>query len=155
RIPGSRLVIKSGGVSNEWARQKLHERFAGAGLPPERVELLMPTKGTAEHLALYSRMDVALDSFPYNGTTTTCEAMWMGVPVVVLAGGRHASRVGVSLMNAVGLPELIAGSEDEYVRIAADLAADGPRLAELRRGLRERVRGSVLCDGPAYARRFE
>jgi predicted O-linked N-acetylglucosamine transferase (SPINDLY family) len=155
RVPGSRLLLKTGGLKHAWAREQLQERCAAAGLTQDRVEVLPPTAGQAEHLALYGRVDVALDPFPYHGTTTTCEAMWMGVPVVTLAGDRHASRVGVSLLSAVGLPGLIAKDESDYIRIAADLAGDRTRLAKLRTDLRGMMAGSVLCDGPAYARRVE
>jgi predicted O-linked N-acetylglucosamine transferase (SPINDLY family) len=155
RVPGSRLALKTGGLENDWARATLLKRLADAGLPQDRVELIPPTKGIMEHLALYSRVDVGLDPFPYNGTTTTCEALWMGVPVVAFAGDRHGARVGVSLLNGVGLPELVGESHDRYIDIAAGLAADRGRLASLRRELRGMVSRSVLCDGPAYARRFE
>jgi predicted O-linked N-acetylglucosamine transferase (SPINDLY family) len=107
------------------------------------------------HLEAYQRVDVALDTFPYHGTTTTCEAMWMGVPVVSMAGRTHVSRVGASLLNNAGLPELIAGSAEEYVSIAADLAKDLPRLADLRRTMRERMRGSTLMDASRFARNVE
>ena len=100
-------------------------------------------------------MDIALDTFPYHGTTTTCEAMWMGVPVVSLAGQRHVSRVGVSLLNNVGLPELVANTPEEYVRIAVDLANDLPRLQELRSTLRQRMEQSPLMDAPRFARNVE
>jgi predicted O-linked N-acetylglucosamine transferase (SPINDLY family) len=107
-----------------------------------------------DHLAAYRRVDIALDTHPYNGTTTTCEALYMGVPVVTLAGRHHASRVGASLLHAVGLPGLVADSPDEYVRIAAGLAADAARRAELRASLRAMLLGSPLCDAPGFARKF-
>ena len=103
---------------------------AGAGIFPqrgvgaERLELVAAKKENLDHLREYRRVDVGLDTFPYHGTTTTCEALWMGVPVVTLAGRRHASRVGVSLLANVGLREMIAGSVEEYVGIAAGLAGD-------------------------------
>jgi predicted O-linked N-acetylglucosamine transferase (SPINDLY family) len=107
------------------------------------------------HLALYHRVDIALDPFPYNGTTTTCEALWMGVPVVVLRGDRHAARVGASLLSQIGLTELIAESVEDYVEIASTLAGDPGRLADLRRSMRSRVAESPLCDGRAFARKIE
>jgi len=100
-------------------------------------------------------VDIALDTFPYHGTTTTCEALWMGVPVVTLEGRSHVSRVGVSLLRNAGLPELIARTPEEYVRIAGELAEDRPRLAQLRAAMRERMQNSPLMDGPRFARRIE
>jgi predicted O-linked N-acetylglucosamine transferase (SPINDLY family) len=100
------------------------------------------------HLAAYDRVDIALDPFPYNGTTTTCEALWMGVPVVALAGDAHMSRVGVSLLTRVGLPELVADTPARYVEIASRLAADRGRLRALRGTLRAQIAGSPVCDAP-------
>ena len=115
----------------------------------DRVELLAWLPGTAAHLALYHRVDIALDPFPYNGTTTTCEALWMGVPVVTLRGDRHAGRVGASLLTQIGLTDLIANSVEEYLEIALALACNPGRLDDLRRSLRPRMAASPLCDGPA------
>ena len=153
-VPGSRLVLKGRGFGNDGQRARYRERFARAGLPAERVDLLERTADTTSHLALYHGIDVALDSFPYHGTTTTCEALWMGVPVVTRAGDRHASRVGVSLLHAAGHPEWAAASEDDYVRIAAHLATDVPRLATLRTGLRDELRRGPLLDHAGQAGRF-
>src|SRR5262245_61807617 len=111
--------------------------------------------GSAEHLALYHRVDIALDPFPYNGTTTTCEALWMGIPVVTLRGDRHAGRVGASLLNQAGLTDFIANSVDDYLEIAVDLAGDTARLLELRQSLRQPMAGSALCNGPAVAQKIE
>ena len=108
-----------------------------------------------DHLNLYNRIDIGLDTFPYNGTTTTCEALWMGVPVVTLEGDRHAGRVGVSLLNQVGLTELIAKTPEEYVQIAVDLAKDTYKLANLRASLRPRMAASPLCDGKGFTRTLE
>src|SRR6185437_5474968 len=108
-----------------------------------------------DHLGLYNEVDIALDSFPFTGSTTTFEALWMGVPVVTLAGAAMAGRWSASILRALKLRELVAGSREEYVRIAAGLAADLPRLAMLRGGLRGRVAGSPLCNGKARARQVE
>jgi predicted O-linked N-acetylglucosamine transferase (SPINDLY family) len=104
---------------------------------------------------LYHRVDIALDTFPYNGTTTTCEALWMGVPVITMTGNRHAARVGASLLTQVGLTELIASTSEEYVNIATLLASDPKSLAALRSGLRERMKNSPLCDGKTFTRDLE
>lgn len=153
--PGSRLVLKSWNLADAETWGPLLRRFAEAGVEDGRVELLNPRDGVAEHLGAYSRVDIALDTYPYHGTTTTCEAMWMGVPVVTLAGDTHASRVGASLLKAVGVPELIATSEEDYVRIAAALAGDAAGLASLRGVLREKMRASELCDAAGFCRAFE
>jgi predicted O-linked N-acetylglucosamine transferase (SPINDLY family) len=107
-----------------------------------------------DHLAAYNQVDVALDSFPYHGTTTTCEALWMGVPVVTLAGATHASRVGISLLTAVGHPEWVAKDRADYVRIASELARDPVALDQARAGLREAMAASALLDHAGQARRF-
>jgi hypothetical protein len=106
-------------------------------------------------LADYANIDLALDPFPYNGTTTTCEALWMGVPVVALAGAAHAGRVGASLLMQVGLPELIARDAQDYGEIAIALLSEPARLASYRRGLRARMAASPLCDSQSFARSVE
>ncbi len=153
-VPGSRLLLKSMGLDIPATRQALILRLRAAGIAEEQVELLGPTRGVAAHLALYAQVDVTLDPFPYHGTTTTCEALWMGRPVVTLAGDRHASRVGVSLLTAVGHPEWIAETESDYVRIAAGLAADRAALAAQCHVLRDTMRSSVLMDHAGQAARF-
>jgi predicted O-linked N-acetylglucosamine transferase (SPINDLY family) len=100
-------------------------------------------------------VDIGLDPFPYNGTTTTCEALWMGAPVVTLRGDRHAGRVGASLLSQIGLTDLIAYSVEEYVEIALALAGNPGRLDDLHRALRLRMAASPLCDGRAFARKME
>jgi protein O-GlcNAc transferase len=154
-VPGSRLLLKGKGLGDTSVRSRVLSRLAAFNIAPERVGVLGHTKTTPEHLSLYHRMDIALDPFPYHGTTTTCEAMWMGVPVISLAGPAHASRVGISLMETVGLPEFIAQSPEDYVRTAAALASDATRLAKLRSGLRDQMKHSPLCDAPAYTRKLE
>ena len=109
----------------------------------------------ADHLAAYGHVDVALDPFPYNGTTTTCEALWMGVPTVTLLGDRHAGRVGASLLTQVGLTELIAPALETYLDIAAALATDRGRLTSLRQTIRERMRTSSVCDARAFAHKID
>ena len=130
-------------------------RLDAAGFDRDRVDLLHSLDGTADHLAQYGRVDIALDPFPYNGTTTTCEALWMGVPVVTLRGARHASRVGASLLTQVDLRELIADDADAYVGIAVGLAGDLDRLRALRAELRARVSASPLRDETGFARDVE
>ncbi len=150
-VPHSRLVLYAPGGSH---RDRTLDAFAAGGVDRGRIEFVM-MRPLVEYLATYNRVDIALDPFPYNGGTTTCDVLWMGVPVVTLAGEMAVSRAGVSLLNNLALPELIATSVDEYVRIAAELAADRERLSELRRSLRDRMRTSPLCDASSFARDVE
>jgi predicted O-linked N-acetylglucosamine transferase (SPINDLY family)/predicted SAM-dependent methyltransferase len=154
-VPRSRLLLKAKSLGNASAAQRVKQKFAACGIDPSRLVLLGWAAATEDHLATYQRVDIALDSFPYNGTTTTCEALWMGVPVVALQGDRHAGRVGASLLATVGLPELTGRNVDEYVQIATRLAGDLPRLAELRAGMRARMRASALMDERGFVRDLE
>ena len=150
--PRSRLILKCG-VSAE-AKAALRQRFSDYGIRRDRVRLLGSTS-RREHMQLYSEIDVALDTFPYAGTITTCEALWMGTPVVTLAGRTHASRVGVSLLSRVGLEDWVAQSADDYAGLAVQRAGDVTALARLRRELRGRVRQSSLGDPCAVTRSLE
>ena len=153
-VPDSRLLLKGNGLTDPAMAADLRARLGALGVAGERLELLGRTPGLAAHLALYAQVDVALDTFPYHGTTTTCEALWMGVPVVTLAGDRHMARVGASLLTAAGHPEWIARDWDDYGRIAADLAGDPAWRARLRTGLREDLRRGPLLDHAGQAARF-
>ncbi len=153
-VPGSRLVLKSLGLATTSVRDSLLGRLRTRGIDPSRLETLARVANPGDHLRLYERIDLALDTFPYHGTTTTCEALWMGVPVVSLTGRVHAARVGLSLLHAIGHPEWAGESIEEFARIAATLASDRPRLSALRLGLREAVRQSPLCDAVGYGRRM-
>ena len=155
RVPDSRLLLKDRPLSDPDTAKALQARFAAAGIAPDRLELVGFIKDAAGHLAAYNRIDIALDPHPYNGTITTCDTLWMGTPLVTLAGDRHAARVGASLMTAVGLPELVAATPDRYAEIAAGLAGDLTRLMRLRMGMRERVRTSALCDEARFMRNLE
>jgi predicted O-linked N-acetylglucosamine transferase (SPINDLY family) len=152
--PDSRLLLKGHGLDSAELAPLLAEKLARLEVAPDRVELLGRTPNIASHLATYARVDVALDAFPYHGTTTTCEALWMGVPVVTLLGDRHAARVGASLLTAAGHPEWIAHSTDEYVALATRLAAAPEIRAALRRTLRADLRRGPLLDHAAQAKRF-
>jgi predicted O-linked N-acetylglucosamine transferase (SPINDLY family) len=155
KAPASRLLLKSAGAGVASARQRLIAEFARHGIAADRIEMIGRIDDPQKHLGLYHRVDIALDTYPYHGTTTTCEALWMGVPVVTLAGKTHVSRVGVSLLNSIGHPELIAQSPDEYVAVAMKLAADPSLLSELRNGLRDQMRSSPLTDGKRFAANVE
>lgn len=154
-VPGSRLLLKAGALAHEATRRRLLDRLRASGIDPARVELLGPTRTQHDHLSLYQRVDVALDTVPFNGATTTCEALWMGVPVVTCAGARHGSRVGLSLVTGAGVPELAAASPEEFVARVRALAEAPRALSDLRLSLRDRVARSALCAAPAFARAFE
>ncbi|MBS0190751.1 MAG: tetratricopeptide repeat protein [Phycisphaerales bacterium] len=155
QTPGSRLRLKGFAFSDASTRNHIAREFGRREIEPERVEMMGMIPVTREHLASYGGVHVALDTYPYHGTTTTCEALLMGVPVVTLAGSEHRSRVGVSLLTAVGTPELIAANPDEYVKIAVELAKDRAKIAHYRDTLRARITSSPLMDGPGFCARFE
>jgi len=153
--PDAKLVLKSPGVLDAQSFEGFTRILAAAGVAIERVEFLPYASSMAEHLALYRRVDVALDTFPYNGTTTTCEALLMGVPVIALHGGRHAGRVGQSLLQAAGLEEFVAADREAYIAKAAALIRDRARIGQLRQDLRGRLLASPLCDAPSLTRQVE
>src|SRR5262249_36003564 len=152
RTPRARLLLKATQFKDAGTRARCRDAFVAAGVAADRIEILPPLRDVFDHLALYGRVDIALDPLVYNGTTTTCDALWMGVPVVTLRGDRHAARVGASILTTTGLTPLIAETTDEYVDIATQLAGDLGGLADVRAGLRERMRASALCDTARFAR---
>jgi predicted O-linked N-acetylglucosamine transferase (SPINDLY family) len=154
-VPGSRLLIKNPALTDRTVRERLHARFADAGHVSGQVELMGHTRTRRDHLDLYGRVDIALDTFPYNGTTTTCEALWMGVPVLTLAGDRHAGRVGTSLLGSVGLESWVARDRDDYAARAARSAGNLKELAALRAGMRQRLSESNLCNAEMFAKNVE
>ena len=154
-LPTARLLLKANGLHDPSTAELYRSRFADHGVDPDRLILVNRTVGFVEHMSLYARCDIALDPFPYNGTTTTCEALWMGVPVVALAGRSSVSRVGVSLLSTTGLADWIAATPDAYVDLATAWAGDLDRLRELRAGLRGRVQASPLRDPARLARNVE
>lgn len=154
-VPESRMLLKAAPLAIPSSKSRIVARFESRGVSASRLDLVPRTAGVREHLELYSKVDVALDTSPYNGTTTTCEALFMGVPVVTRAGRSHAGRVGMSLLSAIGEPGLVAHSNGEYIAKATELAKDGDRRNRLRTELRPRLLASVLCDGPGFADRFE
>lgn len=154
-VPDARLRLKAKSFFDPEVLLEWETRFTSAGIAKERL-LFMPHKPlTKDHLAVYNEVDIALDSYPYHGTTTTCEALAAGVPVVSLAGSSHVARVGVSLLNAVGLADLAAQQPEDYVAIAVKLAADRARLQQLRTSLGERLKTSVLGDAVGFTRKLE
>jgi predicted O-linked N-acetylglucosamine transferase (SPINDLY family) len=151
----SRLLIKNHSLTDPAVRERYWEMFREQGVASDRIEFLGYMPSNVGHLALYGDVDIALDTFPYNGTTTTCEALWMGVPVITLKGSTHAGRVGLSLLTTVGLRELVVENDGEYIARAAALAADLDSLAARRAALRERMRASPLCDAVGFTRDME
>jgi predicted O-linked N-acetylglucosamine transferase (SPINDLY family) len=150
-LPNARLVIFCPEGNH---RLRITQRFIQAGLDPARLQMVGRSL-PAEYFKQYQQIDIALDPFPHGGGTTTCDALWMGVPVVTLAGESAVSRGGNSILTNLGLPELIAHSPDEYVQIAAILAGDLQHLSELRATLRQKMLNSPLTDGPAFAHHVE
>jgi predicted O-linked N-acetylglucosamine transferase (SPINDLY family) len=150
-VPGARLLLQA--ISEEH-RDELRRSFQKLEIQADRLIFTQRAKRT-EYLHLYDQIDIALDPLPYNGITTTCDALWMGVPVVTLVGKTAAGRAGHGLLSQVGLEELVARDEESFVKLAAGLAGDAARLAELRRTLRERMRTSPLTDGKRFARNME
>lgn len=154
RVANARLLLKGRDFTEPAVRDHLLARMQAQGIARDRVELLPRTATIAEHLAHYGRVDIALDTYPYNGTTTTCEALWMGRPVVTRTGERHASRVGLSLLRAIGRPEWAAATSEAYVDLAVRLASDRPALASASASLRSALRQSVLLDQRGQSGRF-
>jgi predicted O-linked N-acetylglucosamine transferase (SPINDLY family) len=150
-LPEARLLLKAPSSGEPGTQSRIAAAFAATGTAPDRVVFAPWSTNPADHLARYAEVDVALDPLPYNGTTTSCEALWMGVPVVTRTGTRMIGRVGFSLLANVGLGHLVAPDDDGYVAIARDLARDRAGLQRLRQGMRERLAASALCDESGFA----
>ena len=155
KVPGSRMLMKSKALADKNTRQRIREIFIKNGITAARINLTGFTPSFAEHLKLYNTVDIGLDTFPFNGTTTTCEAMWMGVPIIILAGKTHVSRVGVSLLSNIGLTDLIAESTETYLEKAVKLAGDLKRLEKIRTNLRDMMLHSVLTDARCFTSALE
>jgi predicted O-linked N-acetylglucosamine transferase (SPINDLY family) len=149
-VPESRLRLKADGLQHAAVAGQLLQRAGAAGIDAARIQLVPRAATVAEHLAFYHEIDVALDTFPYHGTTTTCEALWMGVPVVSLVGDRHCARVGASLLSAIGRPEWAAADWNGYVQAAARCARERPNRSAVRAALAS----SALMDHAGQAARF-
>jgi predicted O-linked N-acetylglucosamine transferase (SPINDLY family) len=154
-VPGSRLVLKSASLNFAETADRVLESFEEFGVAAGRVEVRGWVAQREQHLRMYEGIDIALDTYPYNGTTTTCEALWMGVPVVTRAGGVHMSRVGASLLHAAGLDDLVTHDAQEYVDAAVALAGDELKRRELRASLRPRLEASPLLDHAGFTRKLE
>ncbi|MBM3546901.1 MAG: hypothetical protein FJX54_08105 [Alphaproteobacteria bacterium] len=155
-VPGSRLLLRSGRrFGDALAVDRFHLAFGAHGIGAERLVLAGTQLPRAGHLAAFDEVDISLDPFPFNGSTTTFESLWMGVPVVSLIGDRFVGRVGLEILSRVGLDDLAVADESAYVATAAALAKDAARRQTLRRALRDRLLASPLCDAAGYARSFE
>lgn len=151
RVPGSRLLLKAKSLNDRATCKRLQAGFTAHGVAPEQLDIRRHAVGMRAHYATYNEVDIALDTFPYNGTTTTCDALWMGVPVVCLAGDRHSARVSGSILTGLGLNDWVASSREHYADIAVAAAANRKDLAALQQGLRGRVASSPLADAGRFA----
>jgi protein O-GlcNAc transferase len=154
-VPGSRLLLKSSAMAQANNRSNIEAFMAARGVAAERLQLQAWVSDKSTHLALYNEVDIALDPFPYNGATTTCEALWMGVPVVSLRGRTHTSRMGASLLQAIGKPEWVTHNDTDHVNTLVRLAADLPARAAWRTDARKQLQASELMDEAGFTHAFE
>ncbi len=150
----SHFLLKSRAGDDHGARDNYFRQFEQFGISRDRIEI-QGQKPAGEYLRLYDEVDISLDSYPYNGTTTTCDAMWMGVPVVSLIGEHHASRVGFSILSQVGLEFFAVSTPQDYVAKATALAQNLEALVKIRGSMRQRMTESALCDTKAFAAHVE
>jgi predicted O-linked N-acetylglucosamine transferase (SPINDLY family) len=151
-VPNSRLVLLAGQSSA--GAKRLADRFAKAGIPRKRVELVYRLPRD-QYFTAYEALDLALDPFPYNGGVTTCDALWMGVPVLTVEGQSYASRQGLAVLEALELPDFVAKKPSDLAELALSWSARRPELARLRASLRNRMQMSAVCDQPGYVKAFE
>ncbi|MFC1675603.1 FkbM family methyltransferase [Planctomycetota bacterium] len=152
--PDSKLLLKFKSGQDDEVRQMFVERFDKFGISPDRIVTSGWLRPPA-HLELYNHVDIALDTFPYNGTTTTCQALLMGVPVISLVGDHHMSRVGLSILTSVGLEFFAASTAEQYVAKATALAAKPDALVKIRASMRDRMGPSTLCNRPLFVKNIE
>ena len=154
-IQGSLLVLKSQTFSEAAERERIAKRFEARGIDRKRLELLKRSEDAEKHLALYGRMDAALDPIPYGGATTSAEALWMGVPVICLRGDGMVGRLTASVLAGAGLDAAIAENQEGYVTIAKRIAAAGPRNSKQRINIRRKLQTSALMDAAGLAEAIE
>ena len=150
-VPNSRLLMRYHLLDDPLVKERLNKMFRSVGIA-DRVDM---RSGGGAFLDSYNSVDIALDTFPYNGTTTTCEALWMGVPVITIRGDRFVARVGASLLTNVGLENLVGENPGEYIERAVSLAHQPERLADLRRNMRANLASTILYNPPAFTRQLE
>eukprot|EP00667_Euglena_gracilis_P002913 EG_transcript_2919 len=155
QVPEMRVVLKSKPLACERVRRDMTTLFTVHGIAPERINCagIIPIHNA--HLSAYNEMDICLDCWPYAGTATSCEALYMGCPLVTLKGAHHVQNVGVSLLNTIGFPELVTETKEEYIRVVVELARDTERMARYRKEIRQRMLQSPLCDGAKYVEQVE
>jgi protein O-GlcNAc transferase len=154
--PNSRFYMKCKQLRDPAVQARIFDEFAGHGIDRTRIDMAAFVPSVSDHLERYGQVDLALDTFPYNGTTTTCESLYMGVPVLTLAGENHRGRVGLSLLTAMGLEqEFVAGELKDYIARAVAWGRDPRRLAEIRAELRPRMERSPLRDEAGFTRALE
>ncbi|MBF0587515.1 MAG: tetratricopeptide repeat protein [Magnetococcales bacterium] len=156
KIPDSRLILKyQDALHDPPVKARILEQFEGLGIHGDRLELICEKDGLSQHLALYQRVDIALDPFPFTGATTTFQALWMGVPVITLLGESFIQRMAADIIIHSGLQELAAENKEQYQSLAVELANAPARLATLRQELRQRLMDSPICDASRYAEHVE
>jgi predicted O-linked N-acetylglucosamine transferase (SPINDLY family) len=154
-VPNSRLFLKTMQLIDPIVRLKTQQRFSACGITPDRLFLYGTLASRDAHLATYNKVDIALDTFPFPGVTTSVEALWMGVPVLSMRGDRFISLTAASIAHNAGLPDWVAADEDDYVAKAVAFTSNFEHLATLRADLRQQVLASPLFDAPRFARNFE
>lgn len=154
-VPNSKILFKYHYITDVDVCSYFVDKIQQAGIAPNRTEFLPAIESFDEHLALFNSVDIALDPFPYNGTTSTCDALYMGVPVVALRGDRHAARVSASILTAIGCSEFVAASKEDYVNIAVNLASRPDELIEVKNHVRSAMLNSSVMDEIGFTQRFE
>jgi len=153
RVPQARLFLKFGGLQHAEIQNRIRSQFAEHGIQPDRLAF-EGWSAVYENLASYQRVDIALDTQPYSGCVTTCEALWMGVPVITWPGMTFAGRQSTSHLRNAGYPQFVADDAQGYVELAVEWSRRLDELAAIRRQMRERMRGSPLCDAARFASDF-
>ena len=155
-VPQSHLILKFRNFfASPLIKQKIETRFEINGIDPQRINTLSSADNMHDHLANYHQADIALDTFPFAGATTTFQALWMGVPVITLWGNRHASRVGGSILTNLSLSNLVADSKEDYIKVASKLAENPDKINQIRHHLREKLTSSSYCDPLAFSKKME
>ncbi|MEN8735371.1 MAG: hypothetical protein ABF329_11195, partial [Lentimonas sp.] len=154
-VTSSRLLMKNESFADSEVQSDIRAQFVAHGVSPDRLSFLGRTANPTQHLKLYGHIDVSLDTYPYHGTMTTCESLWMGVPVLTLRGQTHRSRVSVSILSSLGMQEWIAQDEADYLIKAVALTKHVECLAQIRSELRKRLQNSPLYDVPKFSKKME